>query len=511
MRFSEKLDFLMKITNTTNSTLASYTSLDASYISRLRRGVRSLPKNENYVPIMAEYFARHCLETYQIKALGDRLPGAYIVSENIDENARTISAWLQEDKERPQNAVQGLLDIIEDFQFKKPNKWTNVESCDYPETKNTLISIHYGTTGKQEAALAFLLSVINHHKPQTLLLFSDESFDWLGQNPEYAARWAALMIQVIAQGNRIRMIHTVSRNLDEMLAGISKWLPLYMTGAIEPYYYPKKRDGLFKRTLLIAPETSAVMSNSVGNMEDRAANFLLKDKNAVKALVSEYTNLLALCRPLMRIFTPADNQAYNSILGEFEKESADSIVKIESFSILTMPDSAIDKILARMGRADDSELAGNLRIRKQNFENNLPTQRFTEIVSIPALDKIIEGRLRVAMSDTLSMEDVFYTPEELILHLENIILLMQKYPNYDVYIDTANKEEKFMLYAKEEVGAIVAKTSAPAITFAINETNMTAAFWDYLNGYINSMTEPQSNKKAVIRRLQSLIEQLRAL
>jgi hypothetical protein len=28
--------------------------------------------------------------------------------------------------------------------------------------------------------------VINCSKPQTLLLFSDESFDWLGQNPEFA-------------------------------------------------------------------------------------------------------------------------------------------------------------------------------------------------------------------------------------------------------------------------------------------------------------------------------------
>ena len=42
MRFSEKLDYLMKVTNTTNSALASSTSLDASYISRLRRGVRNL-------------------------------------------------------------------------------------------------------------------------------------------------------------------------------------------------------------------------------------------------------------------------------------------------------------------------------------------------------------------------------------------------------------------------------------------------------------------------------------
>jgi hypothetical protein len=45
--------------------------LDASYISRLRRGVRNLPKNENYVPLMADYFAKHCVEVIKLKLCGN--------------------------------------------------------------------------------------------------------------------------------------------------------------------------------------------------------------------------------------------------------------------------------------------------------------------------------------------------------------------------------------------------------------------------------------------------------
>lgn len=507
MKFHHKLDFLMKITNTSNSALASYTSLDASYISRLRRGVRNLPQNENYVSVMADYFAKRCLDNYQIKALRECLHGSYVVTDNGSENANSIRAWLHEDKDRPNNAVQGLLDVMEDFQFKKPQKWTSLDSCDYPETNNSLISVHYGSAGKQEASLAFLSSVVSNNKPQTLLLYSDESFDWLSQNPEYAARWAALMSQIIAGGNRVRIIHTVSRNLDEMLAGISKWVPLYMTGAIEPYYYPKKRDGLFKRTLFIAPETSAVISNSVGDMEDRAANFLIKDKKAVKSLADEYNSLLVLCRPLMRIFTPSDSLAYNSILSEFEKEPANAIIKTESFSILTMPDTVTGKIITRTKKNGDRELADYLRIRKQNFSENLLTHSFTEIVTIPAPDMIKEGRIRVALSDTLNTQDIFYTIDELALHLENIIMLLQTYDNYHIHIDTTNGHKGFMLYVKEDVGAIIAKTSAHAVTFAINESNMTAAFWDYLNGNINSIDE---SKSAAIQRLQSLIDMIKA-
>lgn len=283
-----------------------------------------------------------------------------------------------------------------------------------------------------------------------------------------------------------------------------------MTGAIEPYYYPKTRDGLFKRTLFIAPETAAVVSNSVGNMEAEAANFLITDKKAVQALTSEYNNLLALCRPLMRIITCADSQAYNSILYEFEKESADAIVKVESFGILTMPDAVADGIIALMEQTDGQEIADYLSIRKKNFLEHLLAHSFTEIITIPALDKMKEGQLRVALPDSLPKQDVFYTRDELILHLENMIMLLKTYPNYHVYIDTMNKNEGFMLYAKEDVGVIIAKTSAPAITFAINESNMTASFWDYLNGIIYRIREFQFDDNSTIQRLQSLIEQLKA-
>ena len=73
MNFSAKLDFLMTITKTTNSALSLYTSLDASHISRLRRGQRSLSRNETYSGRMASYFARNCSRDYQRNALFDAL------------------------------------------------------------------------------------------------------------------------------------------------------------------------------------------------------------------------------------------------------------------------------------------------------------------------------------------------------------------------------------------------------------------------------------------------------
>ena len=45
MQFYEKLDFLMNITKTSNSALGQKVNLDASYVSRLRKGQRSALKD----------------------------------------------------------------------------------------------------------------------------------------------------------------------------------------------------------------------------------------------------------------------------------------------------------------------------------------------------------------------------------------------------------------------------------------------------------------------------------
>ncbi|HRW11848.1 MAG TPA: hypothetical protein P5549_01850, partial [Syntrophomonas sp.] len=63
----------------------------------------------------------------------------------------------------------------------------------------------------------------------------------------------------------------------------------------------------------------------------------------------------------------------------------------------------------------------------------------------------------------------------------------------------------YRLYVKEELGAIIIKTTPPYIIFAINESNLTAAFWDYLTLLHN---ETRMDKKTVIKQLQKIVNAL---
>lgn len=56
MQFSDKLNFLMNITQTSNKELAMGISVDRSLISLLRNGKRGIPRNHVHIQNMAFFF-----------------------------------------------------------------------------------------------------------------------------------------------------------------------------------------------------------------------------------------------------------------------------------------------------------------------------------------------------------------------------------------------------------------------------------------------------------------------
>lgn len=501
----------MNITRTSNSALSLHTSLDASHISRLRRGERKLPKKANYIKTMAAYFARQCLEEYQIKALLEALGKSAAPLNDLDLTTDRIYYWLQDNA--PEETMPGgdLPDNISKIHPENaPNNEDLVQSkkpgLDLPE-----VSLHYGDEGKRNAVAGFLSLVSESDKTGTLLLYSDEPMEWLTEDPSFLAKWAEMLKQVIMKGNRIRIIHTLNRNLDELLEALGKWMPLYMTGAIEPYYYPKVRDGVFKRTIFIFPDAAALTATSLDTMTDKAVNILVRDLKAVDALTEEFNAYFQLCRPLMRIFTSRNKEQYLSAVEEFEKKEANTIVEAECLSPSTIPAQAAASIFARTDSVRKKELLDYYLKRCEIFKNNIAQHRYYEIIRLPENDEIKKGRVELGFTGIDDFAGLYYTAEEYKAHLENIVQLLQTYENYNLILKKRISHEGYTLYAKEDLGAFVFKTSSPNLIFEINENNLTSAFWYYLHANLGKKQRNEKQKKETIKQLQAVISDLDCL
>ena len=283
---SGRIDFLMRITGATNAQLARALSFDASYICRIRAGNRGLPPELPFVEPAAAFFARNVREGYQADALARELglPGRWPASKQ--EAARLIAEW-----------IEGKADVNDRAADAQPSPAP-------PEPRagrNADARLFFGDEGRREAALAFLAGVADANEPCDLLLQSDEGTAWMYEDSDFVAEWAEGMAGLANAGCTFTVVHTVSRGGNEMWEGLRAWLPLYLTGAIRPFYYPRLRDGVRMRSLFVARETCALVSNSVQGMGNVALSILLDDADAASALEREFDAYLALCRPLAQV------------------------------------------------------------------------------------------------------------------------------------------------------------------------------------------------------------------
>jgi hypothetical protein len=66
-------------------------------------------------------------------------------------------------------------------------------------------------------------------------------------------------------------------------------------------------------------------------------------------------------------------------------------------------------------------------------------------------------------------------------------------------------EDRYMVYAREELGVIVAKTSQPPVVLAMSEGNMTVTFWDFLKSMIEEKAYENPDKEKTIAGLREYL------
>lgn len=175
-----------------------------------------------------------------------------------------------------------------------------------------------------------------------------------------------------------------------------------------------------------------------------------------------------------------------------------------------MPEHLAEQLLARNG-IEDHRILEYYRSRMRRFLQSVQTNQFTEIIMLPELESVIAGKVKVALSDMLDNGAIYYTPEEYLIHLHNVIVLLNSCDNYHIHIVNKPTEEQYMVYVKEELGVIVAKTSSPPVVLAINEGNMTTAFWDYLKIKIGEKAYTKPSNTSTTTELSNYLEKLQDL
>ena len=473
---AEKLDFIMKVTNVSNSTLGKYLSFDPSYISRIRTGKRGLPKHQPFIEPVADFFSRNINEEYQRKLIAEVVCPYRAFPEDSDDIKKLIIDWFNDDS-------RDVKDVDKSY----------TDKCEVSiSTENGNCQFYYGNKGKRQAIEKFFKDICEDNKPVTVLLYSDEEMDWFCEDEQFKKIWSKSIMKLISIGCRIKIIHSLNRGINDMLEILNNWIPIYLSGAIEPYHYAKLRDGIYHRTLFVAPGHSALISDSVGANTDNTLNILINDEQAVGALKNEFNDYLSLCRPLLNIYNMCYTNAFISKMSTIREINGDAIIYGSTPSIHTMPKNVA---LQMSKRTNTPKFMTLYEKHKLWFEKKLKKGNMViEIISLTDTSDCDFYDRYVPMCDIYRIPELKYERREYIEHLENVLSLLSVYPNFKVVISD-NIMGDMSLLAMEEYGVVIARETPPTTIFEITEQSLRMAFWEYLIRIADSESDREDNAK----------------
>ena len=495
--FGKKLDFLMTITNTKNSTLGRLLSFDPSYISRIRNGSRKLHLNESITMTISSFFAQAIKEPYQKTVMANTINIDTEWPSKVSEAERYIYRWLSDDDDFNREAIENILLKFSSDKTAISLKSSNIIS-DKCIQKN---GYFYGMNGQKDAILNLIKSACFSYNCDKLLINFSDNISYLGCDSTYLNDLNDILHKFISNGGFVTIIHPLTKNFKKMINNFEKWLSLYMTGSMEPYYYPKAKDKIFQRTLLVASNTCALSSVSIHNKIDNSVTVLIDNKDAVNSLEQEFYEYLSMCKPIFNVYNTSKINQFWKILQNFRQFDSNRIIFNNNLSIYTMPIEIIDNSLKK----NNNKILFNLYNQSiSSFKEHLQKGFTTlEIINLPKLSELEENDFKMTIGYIPNPIVISYTKNDLKLHLENIIKLLKQYENYNIVL-TSKSVSNVHVYSVEDYGTIIGRNYPSPIAFVITEHNMTSSFWDYLT----STFEIHSKKEKVITFMEKYIKKL---
>ncbi len=515
MRFNEKFNLLMKMSNATNTRLAHALGVDPSLVSRWRTGSREPGDSSRYIQLIGVYFATQARQDFQKVALLE-LTGHSLEDKNVGENviANHLIRWLSDESKISTESIQLLLDSIGSSGGTESPIPRNIAFPPEPAGTPLTTETFYGDKGIQSAAVKLMLQALTIGRGAKLLLYSDEPIKWMVENPEFTQLWAYLITECIKNGSRIEIIHTLARDSAELAVAVQRWLPFYLTGAITSYYYPHKRDGLFNHTAFTLQGYATVSSTSVKGQERNCiAYHYATDIRAISCAEVAFAAQLEECKPLVRTLTGDNVSQYLDQQSAFFAQGAGPGAGLQSLPLSGMPAALLQRILTQTTLTDarKDELVQQHAQREQSLIDHMAHTSFKMVISLPRITDTLKGLVPALIPELLSLRPCYYQPEEFLDQILHIIRLLENYPRMELYIlPRKHMHQQVQLFAIQGAGMMVLKPREPRFAFISEQKDLISATFSFIQQEMARIPKRERTKSFIIGKLQAYAEKIRA-
>ena len=498
MQLYEKLEFLMGLTQTSNRMLAQELRVDPSLISRLRTGARGLPRNREYIRAMACCFAKRCSAEYQRIALSEMLRIKQTLTIKWEQLTEILYYWLCGERDEVGRFIQS-------FQSAEIESTSNAIPVE-PGRVNAANTLYYSNEGKRAAARAVYRHLLTVNTPGQLYISSDEAGEWIVEDYEFSGNLQRWGLDLLKRGFQLYQIAPPTTDVDQAFESLTRWLPIYMTGKADAFFYPRMRDNVHRRTLVIAPGEIAMISNSIGCHPSSSATLVTTDGRLIEAYGGEFREYLSLCHPMMNTCTSLEDRM--QCITQFLAAGGSRIQEAGYLSIETAPSDVMAYCMDKLHDSNRETLYNLYFIEMNLFKKCLERYELIEIVPLASITDVREGRVQIALSCGEDTTAVFYTPELYISHLKSILFFMETYQNYHFIPVTEKAEYDVTLMVRENQKALLVRNTPSLAMFEIAQPDMVQLCQEHLFRVADRIGYRGANRSRIITQIREHIHEL---
>jgi len=474
--FGQRLDAVMKLTDYSNARLSHAIHMDTSMISRFRTGVRTPVPGSNVTKKITSVLYERAEISGNLGGLAKLMD---IPVSMIDEDP--FHEWLFDDghiTSREAGIAEDLLEIFDSFSAETHLHLPPPEETVIPEIIDSKQTKYYGRDGIRNAVLRFLYEAWKE-KAGLLLLYSDEDQEWLTGDRDFLMRWASLMSACVKNGTRIRIIHNVDRDPSEMTGAIKSWLPLYMSGVVEPWYSTLKKNTRFSHTIFLCPGMACIEAFHPIGTETSGVYHYCTDPQTLDVCLSGFDRMLETAKPLLKV--PAASA--------YEGDSDITVIQ-DGLSLATMPEELVRSF-------DEPALYEKWKELRDTLFFRLEKAKVNECVTFADDESLFSGRVRIEQLN--GIRELYYTPEQYAIHIRNIIRLSETYPDYRLYILPETPFPNMKLMIADDTSCII-HAKRPALSFGFSHPLLCRAFYSYAEDLMGQYRMDRNTLRKMLER-----------
>ena len=499
--FSERFDRIAEILDLSNVRLSKLLNVDASLISRFRNGKRSPQKNAQFMRLLCEVLTdrMHALQANEKVA---QLVGCEVSQTQEPQFTEILEKWFFAQRGKNQKSAHSY-DYLKMF---LPLTHLPVEEMlsklsAYVEEEKA--ETYWGLDGMRNAILRLLTEAAAEGGGE-IYMYADQSLQWLLADEEVLHMWYLCCSLCISRGVKLIVVHDINRKINEMADAMQVWVPLFMTGNVEPYYCTLNKGSRFTHMLFLRPNRAALSSLHVQGAGSNHFYDYIQDAKKLNTLHVEIKALLANSEKLVQIYTQDNMHKYYSILEVAMAQTRNSLALLDAPPNVTLPDDVLQEMFAR-GRMEQAEQELILSMRRNTYEN-LQNGSLTEIFELPDKQAVKDGQVYLCFGSSLNHGGPCYSVAQFCRHIENIIRLCETHENYNCCVINGSPFPGTRIILTD-ICAVMIRLQKPYTAFLVENPFFTKAFDVLLHNFYEQHTVPRERTIALLKKyLEDLAE-----